>query len=124
MVPVWSESPFRSWRLRFKRQPIALTGSPVTRRFRCRGAPDDAWRHDACVAVERKRMSVRTPWLAACAIAIAGLAASAPALAQRDAESYPSRPIRLIVPFAPGGGTDLVARAIAQKLTEAWGQPV
>ncbi|NBS60157.1 MAG: tripartite tricarboxylate transporter substrate binding protein, partial [Betaproteobacteria bacterium] len=37
---------------------------------------------------------------------------------------YPSKPIRLIIPFAPGGGTDLTARAIAMKLTEAWGQTV
>ena len=37
---------------------------------------------------------------------------------------FPSRPIRLIVPFAPGGGTDIVGRTIGQKLTEAWKQPV
>ena len=40
------------------------------------------------------------------------------------AADYPSKPIRLIIPFAPGGGTDLTARAIALKLTEAWGQTV
>ena len=37
---------------------------------------------------------------------------------------YPSKPVRMIAPFPPGGGTDLLARIIGQKLTEAWGQPV
>ena len=41
-----------------------------------------------------------------------------------SAQNYPSRPIRLIVPYPPGGPTDLVGRTIGQKLTEAWGQQV
>ena len=41
-----------------------------------------------------------------------------------SAQGYPARPIRLVVPFPAGGPLDVVARAIGQKLTEAWGQPV
>jgi len=40
------------------------------------------------------------------------------------AQNYPARPIRVIAPFPPGGGTDLFARTIAQKLAAAWGQQV
>ncbi len=51
------------------------------------------------------------------------LAASVtPAAAQTT--DYPNRPVRIIVPQAAGGGVDIVARAIAQKLTESWGQQV
>src|SRR2546421_12654773 len=40
------------------------------------------------------------------------------------AQSYPGKPIRWIVPFPPGGGTDVISRTLAQKLTETWGQQV
>src|SRR5688572_2227574 len=52
------------------------------------------------------------------------LMAAAGAHAQSTAQSYPNRPIRLIVTFTPGGPTDIVARAVGQKIGEAWGQPV
>jgi tripartite-type tricarboxylate transporter receptor subunit TctC len=51
-------------------------------------------------------------------MALAGVASAA------DTPAYPAKPIRFIVTFAPGGGTDIFARAIAQKFTETWGQPV
>lgn len=40
------------------------------------------------------------------------------------AQSYPTKPIRMIVPSSPGGGTDLTARPVARKLSESWGQQV
>ena len=56
-------------------------------------------------------------------IALLGGAAMLPA-APAIAQSYPSRPIRLIVPYPAGGGTDIVARVVGQKLHESLGQPV
>ena len=56
--------------------------------------------------------------VAAIAVAVPGFCCAA------DNFSYPEKPIRFIVTFAPGGGTDIFARAIAVKFTEAWGQPV
>jgi tripartite-type tricarboxylate transporter receptor subunit TctC len=62
---------------------------------------------------------------AALAVAFgAVLAHTAPSVAQTNSQSYPNRPIRLIVPFSPGGGSDFVGRLIAQKLTEQMGQQV
>jgi len=54
--------------------------------------------------------------------ALLGAAMVLPAAAMAD--SFPSRPIKLVVPFAPGGNTDVVARLVAQGLTESLGQPV
>jgi len=44
--------------------------------------------------------------------------------AAAQAQDFPTGPVHVIVPFAPGGGVDIVARLIAPKLSESWGQPV
>lgn len=54
---------------------------------------------------------------------LAGLACVGTALAQ-SAQNYPNKPIRFIVPYAAGGSTSHVARLVATKLSESWGQPV
>ncbi|HEX2830074.1 MAG TPA: tripartite tricarboxylate transporter substrate binding protein [Burkholderiales bacterium] len=58
---------------------------------------------------------IRTLWVIGALFAL-------PTAAQ--SQSYPVKPIRLVVPFAPGGGTDIIARLISQQLGEALGQPV
>ncbi|NBY26922.1 MAG: hypothetical protein EBQ71_07035 [Betaproteobacteria bacterium] len=58
---------------------------------------------------------------------ILGVAASAVlalAATTAQAQPYPSRPIKLIIPYAPGGNTDIVARIFGQRLSERVGQPV
>jgi tripartite-type tricarboxylate transporter receptor subunit TctC len=52
------------------------------------------------------------------------LAAAAVALSLPAAAGYPGKPIRLVVPFTPGSATDVIARMLAPKLVESWGQPV
>ncbi len=56
-------------------------------------------------------------------LAASSLALLSPALSAQSG-SYPSRPVRFIVPITTGGSNDVVARAIAQRLSEVWGQPV
>jgi tripartite-type tricarboxylate transporter receptor subunit TctC len=66
-------------------------------------------------------------WLAGIAVASAAvlLQSGVPALAQTDPTAgFPKQPIRMIVGLAPGGSNDIIARIVAQKLTERLGQPV
>lgn len=56
--------------------------------------------------------------------AIACVTCVAAGSAAANPDNYPSRPIRIVVPFTPGGSNDLVGRVLSQKFHEAWGQPV
>lgn len=75
-----------------------------------------AMRNPLCHAVHA--LDLRRLYVMLSCVAVAGLATEA------AGEAYPAKPIRMLVGFAPGGGTDVVARILAPKLTEAWGQQV
>ncbi|MEY4598256.1 MAG: hypothetical protein RLZZ445_1053, partial [Pseudomonadota bacterium] len=55
---------------------------------------------------------------------VALLAASVLSLPIEAATAFPNKPIRIIVAYTPAGTTDILARAIGQKMSETWGQPV
>ena len=50
------------------------------------------------------------------------LATHAAIVSAQSAQNYPNRPVRIVVPFSPGGGNDIVARFVAQRMTESFGQ--
>lgn len=66
------------------------------------------------------KIAVRGAFRIACAGII--ILAQGAACAQGDAANYPNKPVRMVVPFAPGGSSEIVGRLIGQKLAELWGQ--
>jgi tripartite-type tricarboxylate transporter receptor subunit TctC len=72
----------------------------------------------------RPRADVLSRWLGAGFVAALASMSASMVAAQDAAANYPSRPIRIVVGFPPGGPTDQVAREIGHRLHEAWGQPV
>src|SRR5687767_5541806 len=76
------------------------------------------------MAIELRRvmMRARRPLVAALLAALAGASISAPAAAGEA--PFPERPVRLIVPFPPGGVNDIASRIVANQLHAIWGRPV
>jgi tripartite-type tricarboxylate transporter receptor subunit TctC len=82
-----------------------------------------AWRSsaDPIFRCPSSACRARRAMLAAAVVAGVGLLAQGPALAQA---AYPAKPVRLVVSYAAGNVTDLLARIVADKLSHEWGQPV
>src|SRR6202048_5448039 len=79
------------------------------------------------VAATTRRNCVRSmvmPLAASLCFVVSFLPAPSGITAGVAAESYPRRPIRLVVPFPPGGPTDILMRVIAQRMSELWAAPV
>jgi tripartite-type tricarboxylate transporter receptor subunit TctC len=82
-----------------------------------------------CASLDRPRGRARLAALATAAVTSVAINAGAAATAQAQgkpavAESFPTRPVRLIAASAPGGGIDILARVLAQRLAESWQQQV
>ena len=71
-------------------------------------------------------MRVRTAFVALALVAVSAVTAVAPlvACAQTPAQGYPKRPIAYIVPYGAGSGNDVIARIVARKISDNWGQQI
>jgi tripartite-type tricarboxylate transporter receptor subunit TctC len=70
-----------------------------------------------------RRLSMRRKFIVTLAsLSALGALGSLPLAAQAQSQAYPNKPVRLIVPFAPGGTTDIIARVVAERATPALGQ--
>jgi tripartite-type tricarboxylate transporter receptor subunit TctC len=72
----------------------------------------------------RREADLRAPLRRGTLLAIAACLALALVPCAASAQAYPAKGVRIMVPYAPGGGTDILARLFAQKLSESWGQSV
>lgn len=68
--------------------------------------------------------SIRTALTGAVILSLVAGPAAAQGTARASVSDYPSKPVRIIVPLAPGGGSDIVGRIVAQSLTGLWGHTV
>src|SRR4051794_9946584 len=79
--------------------------------------------HAPAGPTSRGEPTIRSFKLTTIVMCVLGVAAGG--LAQQlHAQGYPNRPVKLIVPFAPGGTTDIVARIVSQKIQANFGQPM
>src|SRR5690606_447008 len=99
----------------------------------CTCRPATTWcitsrrRRARAICCTSSRSTTEYPVMKARPSILFGLLVSAAALAPAHdaaAQNWPSRPVRMIVPYPAGGGTDIIARTVAHKLTEKWGQQV
>jgi tripartite-type tricarboxylate transporter receptor subunit TctC len=110
---------------------LLITPKPAASR-RSEGSRADIDELEATSSRQREDADMRVHLIAlsrsiACALALGGAVAAlgwSGATAQSSADKYPEKPIKIIVPFAPGGSADIIARVIGQKMTDNWRQPV
>src|SRR6478752_667755 len=89
-----------------------------------RGCHRAAQRGELPDTIRKRREGAMTPAMRFLFVVALTPLAWGPAAAEDLGGNFPNRPIRMIVPFPPGGPSDIVARLIGQRMSEDWGQPV